>query len=106
MASRGDDDDIPYLKLSFANGPAHIPEDLTNKSRHDPTDDETINDFSYLSPATVPLEDETHGGEDVAIFAHGPHAHLFTGVMEQHNIPHFMAYALCIGNGLTHCNKS
>lgn len=106
VASRGDDDNIPYLKLNFANGPAHEPEDLTKKQRRDPTDDDTINNFSYLSPATVKLADETHGGDDVAIFAAGPHSHLFTGIMEQHNIPYFMAYASCIGNGLTHCNKS
>lgn len=34
-------------------------------------------DFQY--PATVPLDMESHGGEDVAVFAIGPWAHLFTG---------------------------
>lgn len=103
IASRGDDDFIPYLKLNFANGPAFEPEDLTNKERADPSDSSNINDFLYLSPATVPLKDETHAGDDVAIFAAGPHSHLFTGTMEQHNIPYFMAYASCIGTGITHC---
>lgn len=48
---------------------------------------------------------ETHGGEDVAIFARGPYSHLFTGVLEQNTIPHFMAYASCIGDELTACNN-
>lgn len=34
-------------------------------------------DFQY--PATVPLDMESHGGEDVAVFAVGPWSHLFTG---------------------------
>lgn len=54
-------------------------------------------------PATVPLKKETHGGDDVAIFANGPWAHLFTGTLEQHFIPHAMAYAGCIGNGAKSC---
>lgn len=51
----------------------------------------------------VPLTFETHGGDDVAIFAHGPWAHLFTGVVEQNVIPHIMAYASCVGKGLSVC---
>ena len=38
--------------------------------------------------------DETHGGEDVAIFAGGPWAHLFQGVHEQNYIYHVMRHAL------------
>lgn len=47
---------------------------------------------------TLPLESETHGGDDVGIFAIGPHAHLFTGVVEQNLIPHIMAYSACLGD--------
>lgn len=54
----------------------------------------------------VPLNAETHGGDDVAIFAHGPWAHLFTGVNEQNMIPHMMAYASCVGTGMTVCDKN
>lgn len=54
----------------------------------------------------VPLNDETHGGDDVAIFAHGPWAQLFTGVNEQNMIPHMMAYASCVGYGKTACDIS
>ncbi len=46
---------------------------------------------------------ETHGGEDVAVFAKGPLAHLLHGVHEQNYIPHVMAYAGCIGQNKEHC---
>lgn len=46
---------------------------------------------------------ETHGGEDVAVFAKGPLAHLLHGVHEQNYIPHVMAYAACIGQNREHC---
>lgn len=53
---------------------------------------------NYEFPATVPLESETHGGDDVGVFAIGPHAHLFSGVIEQNLIPHIMAYSSCLGD--------
>ena len=37
---------------------------------------------------------ETHGGEDVPLYADGPHAYLFHGVLEQHVIFHVMVEAL------------
>ena len=40
---------------------------------------------------------ETHGGDDVGIFARGPMSHLFRGVVEQHYVAHVMAYASCVG---------
>lgn len=47
----------------------------------------------------------THAGEDVAIFARGPQADLFSGTLQQNVIPHLMAYAACIGNGLHLCKQ-
>ena len=38
-------------------------------------------------------EDETHGGEDVALYAIGPWSHLVGGVLEQNAIFHVMTYA-------------
>jgi alkaline phosphatase len=49
---------------------------------------------SFLQEATVPLSSETHAGEDVAIFAKGPNAHLFRGSVEQSMIYWIMADAL------------
>jgi alkaline phosphatase len=48
----------------------------------------------YLQESSMPTESETHGGEDVAIYARGPQAHLIRGVMEQNVIYHVMAEAL------------
>lgn len=36
-------------------------------------------DSEFLYPTTVPLDYETHGGDDVAVFSIGPWSHLFTG---------------------------
>ena len=44
--------------------------------------------------ALVPLASETHSGEDVAVFARGPWAHLFGGVIEQNVIFHVMNHAV------------
>lgn len=61
-------------------------------------------DITLEYPATAPLDSETHSGEEVGIFASGPWAHLFTGVLEQNVIPHAMAFASCVGDGLTACD--
>ena len=47
-----------------------------------------------MQESTVPLSSETHAGEDVAIFAKGPNAHLFRGSLEQSMIYWIMADAL------------
>lgn len=41
----------------------------------------------------IPLIQETHGGEDVPIYATGPGAHLLSGSIEQNVIFHVMNYA-------------
>jgi alkaline phosphatase len=50
-----------------------------------------------MQESAVYLDKETHGAEDVAIYAHGPMSHLFEGTVEQSFIPHAMAYSACIG---------
>lgn len=44
----------------------------------------------------MPVSSETHGGEDVAVFARGPQAHLVHGVQEQSFVAHVMAFAACL----------
>lgn len=77
----------PYTTLGYANGPGHQTplRDLTEV-------DTEAHDF--LQPATVPLSGETHGGEDVAAFAHGLNAEAVRGVMEQNRLFHVMRDAL------------
>ncbi|NXL07692.1 PPBI phosphatase, partial [Mesembrinibis cayennensis] len=79
-----------YTSILYGNGPGYW-----GAVRPD-IDDETANEYSYLQQAAVPLDSETHGGEDVAILAKGPMAHLFHGVQEQTYVAHVMAYAACI----------
>lgn len=92
-------DGAPYTTLSYANGlgyhvgvagddvyatPVQIGRfaDMTNVDTTDP---------DFHQEATVPLaSSETHAGEDVAIYATGPGAHLFQGVVEQNVIFHVM----------------
>lgn len=58
-------------------------------------------------PALVPTTDgdETHGAEDVAVYATGPMAFLIQGVKEQNYIAHVMAYAACVGTDKSHCTE-
>ncbi|GBN94275.1 Alkaline phosphatase, tissue-nonspecific isozyme, partial [Araneus ventricosus] len=60
---------------------------------------------NFFQDVLVPLSDETHGGEDVPIYATGPMAHLFRGVVEQSYVAHVMAYAACIGRNKQHCQR-
>ncbi len=49
---------------------------------------------NYVQEATVPLGSETHGAEDVPIYATGPGAFLIRGTREQNYIFHVMKAAL------------
>uniref|UniRef100_H0ZHX2 Alkaline phosphatase n=1 Tax=Taeniopygia guttata TaxID=59729 RepID=H0ZHX2_TAEGU len=74
-----------YTSILYGNGPGYRGGVRPN-----------VDPFDYQPQAAVPLESETHGGEDVAILAKGPMAHLFHGVQEQTYVAHAMAYAACI----------
>jgi alkaline phosphatase len=90
-------DGKPYTTLGFANGPGSICKEQPDKSYRCERDDLTnvdTTDKEFLQPSTTPLGSETHGGEDVAIFAGGPGANLFSGVVEQNEIFHVMAKSL------------
>lgn len=83
-------DGKPYTTLGYANGPGAAP---GGEPRPDLTHvDTTADDFKQ--PALVPFDSETHGGEDVAIFARGPQAYLFQGTMEENATYFVMARAL------------
>nr|XP_033815133.1 intestinal-type alkaline phosphatase-like [Geotrypetes seraphini] len=79
-----------YTSILYGNGPGYF-----NDSR--PNVSSIISEGKdYLQQAVVPLDSETHGGEDVVIFSKGPMAHLFHGVQEQTYVAHVMAYAACL----------
>ncbi|XP_029006222.1 alkaline phosphatase, tissue-nonspecific isozyme [Betta splendens] len=94
-----DVDHKPYTSILYGNGPGYK---VVNGARENVS---TVNyqENNYQAQAAVPLTSETHGGEDVAVFAKGPLAHLLHGVHEQNYIPHVMAYAACIGQNRDHC---
>ncbi|KAH8418202.1 hypothetical protein KR222_000597, partial [Zaprionus bogoriensis] len=88
-------DEKPFTVLSYANGPG-FKNTYDAQGRIDLSKvDTTLPEFQFQ--ATVPLSSETHGGEDVGVFASGPHEHFFAGNYEQSTIPALMAYAANIG---------
>ncbi|XP_046389561.1 alkaline phosphatase-like [Ischnura elegans] len=95
IGGTSDVDDLPYSTLSYANGPGYK-HPMSNGDRYDISKDD-MNDVSYHYPGTVPLGSETHGGDDVAVYARGPWSELFTGSFEQNFIMHAMCYAAQIG---------
>uniref|UniRef100_A0A182QLC7 Alkaline phosphatase n=1 Tax=Anopheles farauti TaxID=69004 RepID=A0A182QLC7_9DIPT len=99
------DDELPYATISYANGPGYDRNVPPGEPRLD-LNRVDMRDKSFAFPSTVPLGLETHGGDDVAVFASGPWAHLFSGTYEQHFLPHAMAYAACIGSGRTACSTN
>ena len=85
-------DGKPYTTLNYANGPGSV---CSNEgcTRPDLMDVDTeAND--YLQQSLVPSGAETHGGEDVAIFATGAGSERVGGVMEQNEIFFVMAKSL------------
>lgn len=98
---------LPYTTLGFASGPGytgatdtqpegpkHFPHHYDNASgitrgRPDLSGVDTT-DPDYMQEATIPLPGETHGGEDVAVFAHGAGAAAFHGEIEQNTIFHLI----------------
>ncbi|KAL1404008.1 hypothetical protein pipiens_005482 [Culex pipiens pipiens] len=98
IADVSDRDNLPYTTLSYANGEGYY----STYKKDNLAEREDISGYDYTDyhtqyPATVPLSSETHGGEDVTVYASGPMAHLFTGNIEQNVIPDLIAYAAQIG---------
>lgn len=92
-------DGLPYTTLMFTNGPGYnYTTDGEKVLRHDPSTVDTRH-VNYRPQAAVPMPPiaETHGGEDVGVWAAGPMSHLFHRTHEQHYVAHVMAYAACVG---------
>jgi len=113
---------LPYTTLNYANGTGytgksdlqpegsksfnatdgswssgsegHNPKSFEPATGRPTLTNDLVQNSNYLQEAIIPLAAETHAAEDVAIFARGPKAHLFHGVMEQNVIYHVMARAL------------
>ena len=94
------EDGMPYTTIGYANGRGFqtLPEENSadaiyaeeiTAGRVDLTEVDT-SDPNFHPAVLVPQSIETHGAEDVAIYATGPGASLINGVMEQHSIFHVM----------------
>ncbi|WP_132999282.1 alkaline phosphatase [Luteimonas arsenica] len=117
---------LPYTTLSYANGPGYVgasssqPEGPKRhlheaKSVHPASGRPDLSgvdttDPDYMQEAMVPLASETHGGEDVGIWARGPGSSAFRGTLEQNVIYHVIVQAtprlreqLCAAG---HCDAS
>ncbi|WP_240099051.1 alkaline phosphatase [Thermomonas flagellata] len=100
----------PYTTLSYANGPGYVgasnsqPEgpkhfehdakgvQPARNGRPDLTQVDTEAP-DYLQEALVPTRAETHGGDDVGIWARGPGSAAVRGSVEQNAIFHFLLQA-------------
>lgn len=97
----------PYTTLGFANGPGYLgaTDQQPEGPKHFPHSYEEAHgitrgrpnlaavdtaDPDYMQEATLPKHSETHGGEDVAVFATGPGAAAFHGEIEQNSIFHLI----------------
>jgi alkaline phosphatase len=120
-------DGKPYLTLAYANGPGWmVHRNYSLRADLREWDDSmqismgecslvftcncqlvsvvpSTDNINALQDAGVPMYSETHGGEEVAVYARGPMAFLLSGTYEQSYIPHVMKYAACIGDNTDHC---
>lgn len=87
-------DGKPYTTAGFLNGGgAILTEDQDWFGTRPQITEEEATDIDYVQQALIPMSSETHSGEDVAIYAKGPWAHLIDGTVEQNYIFHVMHHA-------------
>ncbi|ESE39583.1 alkaline phosphatase [Shewanella decolorationis] len=89
---------LPYTTVGYANGMGYASLATGGDERYNFPVDAGRKDLNFVDTqdvgfhqeALVPLSDETHAGEDVAIFARGPSSDLVQGTVEQNHIFHVM----------------
>ncbi|PTA49223.1 alkaline phosphatase [Shewanella morhuae] len=89
---------LPYTTVGYANGMGYASLATGGDERYNFPVDAGRKDLNFVDTqsagfhqeALVPLSDETHAGEDVAIFARGPSSDLIQGTVEQNHIFHVM----------------
>lgn len=94
-----DVDNKTFTSLGYQNGPGY-----RRYSRDRNLTEEETTKSEFRQDVTLPMLYETHGAEDVPVYAKGPWAHLFHGVHDQSYIPYAMGYAACIGPNQEACN--
>lgn len=102
--------DRPYTTLNYSNGPGYTgasaqqpegPKRFPHEQRdvqpaHGRPDLSRVDTEhpDYMQEALVPLKNESHGGDDVGIWARGPGSEAVRGSVEQNAIFHFMLQAM------------
>ncbi|XP_060068551.1 alkaline phosphatase, tissue-nonspecific isozyme-like [Ylistrum balloti] len=98
IVDNDEDENGPHFTtLLYGNGPGYRAGAQTDVHATDTTDND------YLQSAAAPRFEDSHGGQDVGIYARGPMAHLIHGVHEQHYIAHVMSYAACVADNRNRC---
>ena len=93
LAGTAQGDGKAFTTLAYAAGPGSVFFEDLSEGRPDPTQEEATGK-DYRQQALTPMRSGPHGGQDVAIYASGPQAHLIGGVVEQNYIFHVIEYAL------------
>lgn len=119
---------LPYTTLAYMNGPGntgatssqpagpkkffHAGKEYESANGRPNLTDVNTEDPDYMQESLVPLANESHGGDDVGIWARGPGSDAVRGSVEQNAIFHFMVQAtprlrerlcaakLCNGDGV------
>ena len=81
-------DGKPYTTLGYYNGPN------VRSGEAEALDDETVSSPDYQQQTAIRMRSETHSGEDVPLYATGPGAENFGGVMDQDEIGQAIAALL------------
>ncbi|XP_059490133.1 alkaline phosphatase 4-like [Neocloeon triangulifer] len=99
----------PFETLTYANGPAyhqHLNNGTGENLWLDAGQMSNRGDPRYMHFAPIWIKSETHGGEDIAVYATGPFSHLFNGVHEQNYIAHAASCAGHFGPNAHLCKSS
>lgn len=76
-------DQKPFTTLGYYTGPGAA---WVGGQRPDLSNTDTAGDRGYVQQGAIPAKDDTHGGEDVPVYARGPGAEHVRGVIEQNRI--------------------
>ncbi|KAI8431966.1 hypothetical protein MSG28_004499 [Choristoneura fumiferana] len=95
-------DQKPYTTLSYGTGGPgamqyEVQVDENNQHTVVRRDPGNTDDFMYEQIAGIILDENSHGGGDVAIYARGPYAHLIHSVHEQNFVFYAISYAARLG---------
>lgn len=78
-----------YPILTYATGPGE-----GGGEEHPMIDEQMALDNRFKQPALIPMNSASHAGEDVPVYAQGPHAYLVTGSFEATYLYQVMRHAL------------